>query len=85
MRRRNTVASSDDNFWVFVDLPDAPAVPAYFVAPEWWVLNDIYHHHKAYLGKHGGKRAVNANSTHHAIQRTRIEEWRNRWDILGLF
>lgn len=80
-----TKKDADNKFWVFVDLPDAPGQPSYFIAPEWWVLNDIYVHHGAYLAKHGGKRAVNPDSTHHAIKHARIEEWRNRWDILGLF
>jgi hypothetical protein len=31
------------------------------------------------------KRARSPGSTHHAIDRRRIEEWRDRWDILGIF
>jgi len=55
------------------------------VVPEWWILNDIHVHHLAYLKRHGGRRARNPESTHHAIQHARIEEWRDRWDILGIF
>jgi hypothetical protein len=35
--------------------------------------------------KHGGQRASNPNSTHHAIDEKRLDEWLGRWDILGIF
>jgi len=82
---RRSEKDANGKFWVFVDLPDAPEHPSYYVAPEWWILNDIFEHHQAYLKRHGGRRARNPDSTHHAIQRTRIEEWRDRWDVLKIF
>jgi hypothetical protein len=72
-------------FWVFVDLLKAGASPAYFIVPEWWIQNDIHVAHQAYLGRHGGVRARTATSTHHAIGPSRLEEWRDAWDILGIF
>ena len=68
--------------WVFVDLAERP--PGFYVAPEWWVRNDIHEAHRAYLARHGGHRAENEDSTHHAIQRGRITQWRDRWDLIGL-
>jgi hypothetical protein len=41
-------------FWVFVNLGD---VPGYWVVPEWWIRNDIYEAHQAYLDRYGGRRA----------------------------
>ena len=41
---------------------------------------------EAYLARHGhgGRRKINPESTHHSISLKRIEQWRDRWDILGL-
>jgi hypothetical protein len=69
-------------FWVFVDL--AERQPAFYVAPEWWVRNDIYEAHRAYLARHGGHRAQTEDSTYHAIQPDRVHQWRDRWDQLEL-
>jgi carbohydrate-selective porin OprB len=69
-------------FWVFVDLGESP--PAFFIAPEWWVKADIHEAHGAYLARHGGHRAQNDESTHHSIPVNRIDQWRDRWDQLGL-
>ncbi|MBI4314430.1 MAG: hypothetical protein HY679_00720, partial [Chloroflexi bacterium] len=72
-------------FWVLVDLGDVDTPPRYWVVPDWWIRNDIYRAHKAYLGKHGGKRARNPKATHHAIDERRLKDWQGRWDILGIF
>jgi hypothetical protein len=37
----------EDSFWIFVDL--SAEYPDYFVAPRWWVRNDIWKHDTAYL------------------------------------
>jgi hypothetical protein len=73
------------HFWVFVDLGGRDSPPQYWIVPDWWIRNDIYQAHKSYLDRHGGQRARNPNSTHHAIDETRLAEWRNRWGILGIF
>lgn len=76
----------ETEFWVFVDIGrDADARPDYFVVPEWWVENSIHVEHEAYLARHGGQRARNPDSTHHAVPASRIEQWRERWDLLGIF
>ncbi|MET0522964.1 MAG: hypothetical protein ABW156_13515, partial [Jiangellaceae bacterium] len=54
------------------------------IAPAWWVQNDIYEHHQAYLKQHGGHRAVNDRSQHHAISTNRLTAWKDRWDVLGI-
>lgn len=69
-------------FWVFVDLAERP--PAFYIAPEWWIKDDIHESHEAYLARHGGHRARTEESTHHAIPLERISEWRDRWDQIGL-
>lgn len=70
-------------FWVFVDIRPQLKCPEYYIVPQWWIQRDIYNTHQAYLQKHGGKRAKNSQSTHHSIYLNRIEEWKDRWDILG--
>ena len=77
--RPRTLALDESEFWLFVDLAESP--PAFFVAPAWWVENDIHEDHQAYLAAHGGQRARRL-TTHHRITTGRVEEWRNRWDLL---
>jgi hypothetical protein len=72
----------EEKFWIFVDLE--PEHPDYYIAPAWWVENDIYEHHQAYLKQHGGHRAVNDRSQHHAIRANRLTAWKDRWDVLGI-
>jgi hypothetical protein len=70
-------------FWILVDLRSEP--PRYFVMPEWWIQNDIYTSHNAYLAAHGGVRPGNVESKHHAIKTVRVDQWLDRWDPLGIF
>ncbi len=72
-------------YWVFVDLGDTYQAPRYWIAPDWWVRNDIYQTHQHYLESHGGKRAKTPDSTHHAIDEKRLEQWKDRWDVLRIF
>jgi hypothetical protein len=50
-------------FWIFVDLGDWDTTPRYWIVPHWWICNDIYAAHRAYLESHGGKRARNPGRT----------------------
>jgi hypothetical protein len=84
-RERTEPTEHETHFWIFVELKTPPAQPDFFVVPEWWIENDIFRTHAEYLAKHGGKRAISNESTHHAIKRSRIEQWRDRWDLLSLF
>jgi len=72
----------DGRFWLFVDLTRTPI--HFYVAPEWWVENDIYETYQADLARFGGSRPKNPTSTHHGISEERIAQWRERWDLLGL-
>ncbi len=72
-------------FWVFVDLGENNAAPRYWIAPDWWMRNDIYRVHQEYLGRHGGSRAKNPDSKHHSIEEKRLSEWRGKWEILCIF
>jgi hypothetical protein len=76
---------NETKFWVFVDIGrDPDARPDYFVVPAWWIENSIHAVHEAYLREHGGQRARYPDSTHHAVPASRIEEWRERWELLGI-
>lgn len=80
-----TASENETSFWIFVDLSDQDTSPRYWVVPDWWIKNDIYTAHHAYLIRHGGQRASNPDSTHHAIDENRLREWQARWVILGIF
>lgn len=77
-----TVQENESEFWVFVDLGREPV--AFYIAPLSWVRNDIHLAHRAYLEKHGGHRAENDESEHHAISVKRIIEWQECWALMGL-
>lgn len=84
--RRRDEDPNETEFWIFVDIGRDPEVrPDYFVAPAWWIENSIHVVHESYLAAHGGQRARNPDSTHHAIPVARIEQWRERWDLLRIF
>ena len=70
------------NFWVFVDLG---GTLRYWIVPDCWIRNDIHEAHQQYLNKHGGHRAQNDASNHHSIDESRLENWQNNWEILGIF
>lgn len=74
----------DSRFWILVDLGKTLTPPGFYVMPAWWIENDIHTAHADYLARHGGHRATNDTSTHHSIQRRRVEQWADRWDILGI-
>ena len=79
------VRIDEESFWVFVDLGKVDEPPGYFIVPESWIRNDIYRAHQAYLKRHGGRRKAGSDSKHHSITPKRIEAWRHRWEILGVF
>lgn len=72
-------------YWVFVDLGRFDTAPRYWIVPAWWIHNDIYYAHQAYLDRHGGSRPRNTESTHHSIDEKRLIEWRDNWTMLGIF
>lgn len=76
-------AALERRFWVFVDLPDGGSA-SFYIAPEWWIQNDIHEDDAAYLARHGGERKITKGATHHRIQTERVSQWRDRWDLLGL-
>jgi hypothetical protein len=74
---------AESSFWVFVDL--APAFPTFYVTPRWWVQNDIWTAHTAYLEQYEREHGASRESDHHGILVQRVEQWRNRWDVLAIF
>lgn len=75
----------DGRFWILVDLHKDGSGPDYYVIPAGWMENDIHTAHQEYLAKHGGNRAKNNDSTHHSIPMSRVKQWKDHWDILGIF
>jgi Holliday junction resolvase-like predicted endonuclease len=78
-------ATNETTYWVFVALGELDTGPQYWVVPDWWVQDDIYRAHTAYLDRHGGQRPGNPNSTHHSIDEGRLANWSGKWDQLGVF
>jgi hypothetical protein len=74
----------ETNFWVFVDMETSKPDADFYIMPEWWIKNNIYTVHQAYLARHGGTRKKNPNSNHHSVKWDRINEWFNRWDLLRI-
>ncbi|EKN3888137.1 hypothetical protein HV164_06925 [Citrobacter freundii] len=77
-----TLDKNDNEFWVFIDLGREPNT--FYVTPLSWIRNDIYTAYMGYLEKHGGHRAQNDESTHHAISVKRIAGWEDAWREMGL-
>lgn len=86
-RGRSREEKQDETeFWIFVDIGrDPESRPTFFVVPAWWMENSIYQEHQAYLDRHGGERAHNPESKHHAVPASRLAQWRERWDLLNIF
>jgi len=82
-QRREHLTDFSERFWVLVSLTSDGA--DYYVVPEEWMLNDIDHRYGKYLRQHGGARPRTAGSRHYAIKPGHVEEWRERWDMLGIF
>jgi hypothetical protein len=78
---------TEDHFWILVDFEKKSLsdLPDYYIIPDKWMRQDIKKHHDAYLKKHGGKRKGGGESDHHSIGVDRIKQWKDRWDILGVF
>ena len=75
--------AAETSFWVFVDLGGEH--PAYYVVPRWWIRNNIWEVHTAFLARYEQKHGRPRESDHHGIPVDRIEQWRGRWDVLGIF
>ena len=71
----------DSVYWVFVDL----STREFWVAPGAWVQNLIQLRCTAYLERHGGQRPVTPSSDHATLPTEVLDEWKDRWDVLGIF
>jgi hypothetical protein len=82
--RTRTPEVAELRFWVFVDLHRQPEKqPDYFVVPEAWMQADIMRARQRYLDKRG-QEAETPGPKPQAIRPIRIEQWRDRWDLLGI-
>lgn len=76
----------ENRFWVLVDIGRDPELaPAYWTVPEWWMLNHIHVRYSERIAVHGGARLRNPDSKHFAIIPKNVDQWRHRWDLLGIF
>lgn len=74
----------ETKFWVFVDLGGVDECTRFWIVPDWWIRDNIHKTHQAYLDRHGRARPENPESKHHSIDESRLKEWQDRWDILGI-
>ena len=72
----------EKEFWLFVDLEFSP--PKFYPVPIWWIKNDIHEAFQRLLEKHGGHRARNDKSSHHAVRLPRIQRWESKWSEMEL-
>lgn len=68
-------------YWVFIAFS---SLTQFWIVPGSWLENDIYVAHQNYIARYNGHRAQNDRSTHHSIDENRLEQWKDRWDILGI-
>lgn len=73
----------ESRMWVFVDIAEEESVH-FYIAPEAVIRRDIFEKYEAYLTKHGGRRPKSPDSRNYAIRVEHIEQWLERWDLLGL-
>lgn len=78
--QQRTMKDNESEFWVFVDLQYL--APKFYIAPSWWVQNNIYECHQKYLDRNGGHRKLNDSAEHHAIELSRVKEWEGCWELL---
>lgn len=71
----------DSVYWVFVDL----GTREFWVAPGSWVQNVIQLRYTAHLERHGGQRPVTPSSDHATLPTEVLDEWKDGWDVLGIF
>ncbi len=75
----------ETEFWAFVDLGEKGSPPRYWITPCWWIRNDIYEVHKDFLYRNYGQRPITPDSKHHGINEKRLRDWKEKWEILGIF
>jgi hypothetical protein len=80
--RQQTAPEHIRSFWILVDLRGD--YPDFYIMPTWWIENNIHEAHQDYLAISGGHRPKNDTSTHHSIPLARVEQWKGRWDVLGI-
>lgn len=74
--------ANEREFWLFVGLEFDP--PKFYPMPQWWKKNDVHKAFQVLLKKHGGHRARNDKSTHHAVRLNRIHHWESRRSEMSL-
>jgi hypothetical protein len=71
-------------FYVFVDRGETGTdQPRFWIVPFAWMRQDVYEDHRRWLDQHGGKRPNNPSAVLHTIGQNRIDQWRDRWDLLA--
>src|SRR5262249_49607590 len=66
----------EQEFYVFVDLgTGANASPGYWIAPRFWVQNEVYDRHHAWMKERGSKRPGNGDPKHSGMKTEHLEKW----------
>ena len=73
---------AESSFWALVDLGGQH--PVYYLVPRSWIRNNIWQAHTAFLTRYEQKHGRHRESDHHGIPVRRIEQWHERWDVLGI-
>ncbi|BDA02051.1 hypothetical protein G6329_17970 [Vibrio cholerae] len=78
--KQQTMKDNESEFWIFVDLEYS--TPKFYIAPSWWIQNNIHECHEKYLARNGGHRKLNDLAEHHSIELARIKKWEECWELL---
>lgn len=79
---RDSAASSD--FIIFVHLGSEEHSPTYYVCPMREFAAQHCQGHEDWIKRHGGTRPKSPESKHTLVTADGIEQWRERWDLLGI-
>lgn len=76
------IPSKPEHFWAFVSLERLE----YWIIPDYVVRGSLIREaHKRYLESKGGHRPGKAHSSlHTVIREVQMQEWKGKWEVLGL-
>ena len=78
------IKGKENYYWIFVAL-QTDGAPNYYVISDEKVRSLLRKKHTAYLDRHCGQRpGKNHDSTHLSFSNNDLEQWKDKWEQLGL-
>jgi len=80
----SAIPRHESMFYVFVDRGETGSgEPRFWIVPYSWMRQDVYLTHRRWLAEVGGVRPNKPGAEHHTIEQPRIDQRRDRWDLLA--